>query len=162
MKKFIKAFIACLCFTFIFAGTVFATTNTTAAITQTSANDNALLQKQAEIDKYVFEDHAKEIAQKGFKVTSTGQIGNFVEIAITPFNKANADYLYSIFGSDKVKVVDGTQAQLLVDSGVATTSVVDDKASAKTGSNPLIYGLAAVVVLGAGGLLIIRKKSAHK
>lgn len=85
---------------------------------QTVEIDSRLLQKQAEIDKYVFEDHAKEIEAKGFKITHTGPMGEYVEIGITPYSEENAKFLYDIFGEDMVKVVEGQQA-VLMDVGPA-------------------------------------------
>lgn len=72
--------------------------------------DEALLQKQSEIDQYVFEKHAKDFADKGITVTNTGVIGDFVEIGITPLSKENADYIYEIFGKEDIMVVEGIQA----------------------------------------------------
>lgn len=72
-----------------------------------------LYQKHREIDKYVFKDHIEELRLKGFGVTHTGPRGEFIEIGITPFNKEYADYLYKVFGSDMVKVVEGQQAVTL-------------------------------------------------
>jgi hypothetical protein len=43
-------------------------------------------------------------------VTSTGVIGDKVEVAINPYDVKNADYLYEIFGKDMVNVVAGEQA----------------------------------------------------
>lgn len=72
-----------------------------------------LADKQNEIDRYVFEQHAKDFADKGITVTNTGVMGDAVEVGILPYNQANADYIYSIFGKDMVKVVEGVQASTL-------------------------------------------------
>lgn len=72
-----------------------------------------LYQKHREIDKYVFEDHADEIRLQGFGVTHTGPRNGFIEIGITPYSEEYAGYLYGIFGSDMVKVVEGQQAVTL-------------------------------------------------
>jgi hypothetical protein len=72
-----------------------------------------LYQKHREIDKYVFEDHAAEIRLQGFGVTHTGPRDGFIEIGITPYSEEYAGYLYGIFGSDMVKVVEGQQAVTL-------------------------------------------------
>lgn len=73
-------------------------------------NDDALSQKQREIDEYVFEKNAKELEEKGITITHTGVVGDFVEVGIAPFDVKSADYLYDIFGEDKVRVVAGEQA----------------------------------------------------
>ncbi|ABR47685.1 copper amine oxidase domain protein [Alkaliphilus metalliredigens QYMF] len=86
-----------------------------------------MLQKQREIDKYLFEDHAEEINKKGFMVTHTGPYDDYVEIGITPYNEENATYLYDIFGEDNVKIVEGQQAITLplhADIGVVDADTV--------------------------------------
>lgn len=69
--------------------------------------------KQLEIDRYVFADHVKEMADKGITVTNTGVVGDYVEVGITPYTEENANYLYGIFGKDLIKVVEGQQAVAL-------------------------------------------------
>ena len=72
-----------------------------------------LYQKHREIDKYVFVDHADEIRLQGFGVTHTGPRDGYIEIGITPYSEEYAGYIYGIFGSDMVKVVEGKQAVTL-------------------------------------------------
>lgn len=84
--------------------------------------------KQLEIDRYVFADHVKEIADKGITVTNTGVVGDYVEVGITPYTEANANYLYDLFGKDLVKVVEGQQAVTLD----TTAAPADEKAAALT------------------------------
>lgn len=72
-----------------------------------------IFQKQREIDKYLFEDHAEAILKKGFSVTHTGPFDGYVEIGITPYSEENAKYLYDIFGKEQIKVVEGQQAYTL-------------------------------------------------
>jgi hypothetical protein len=81
-------------------------------IEQVSASD-PLMQKQNEIDQFVFETNAKDFIKKGITVTNTGVIGDYVEVGIAPFNTENANYIYEIFGKDQVKVVEGIQATTL-------------------------------------------------
>ncbi len=119
---------------------------------QTSTN-GALLEKQSEIDAYVFEKHADELAEKGIHVTSTGPVGNVVEIGIADYTDEKADYLYGIFGQELVKVVEGQQAVLLDNETVNTTSV-GKTASEEAGSSTSLYVvwalvLTAVVAIGA-------------
>jgi len=75
-----------------------------------SQNEDALIQKQKEIDDYVFVQHGKELEDRGILVTHTGIVGEFVEVGITPFDVKSADYLYGLFGKDMVTVVAGDQA----------------------------------------------------
>lgn len=88
-----------------------------------------LYQKHKEIDKYVFEDHADEIRLQGFGVTHTGLRDGFIEIGIMPYSDEYADYLYEIFGSDMVKVVEGRQAVTLP---LATSGELDVEVDAGT------------------------------
>lgn len=124
-----KALIIVACFTFGTSMGVFADTNDlpvkpvpaiieevtdeslmmTTQIQLTSIDD-ALLQKQKEIDEYVFEKHQKELEQKGFIVAHTAVVGDVVEVGIAPYSTDNADYLYEIFGKEQVSIVDGQLA----------------------------------------------------
>jgi hypothetical protein len=76
-------------------------------------NDDVLTQKQKEIDEYVFEKNREELGKKGITVTSTGVVGDVVEVSITPYDLKSADYLYELFGKDMVSVVAGEQAVTL-------------------------------------------------
>jgi hypothetical protein len=76
-------------------------------------NDDALSKKQLEIDQYVFADHIEEIKKMGIVVTSTGVVGDVVEIGITPYSVKSADYLYGLFGKERISVVGGEQAVAL-------------------------------------------------
>jgi hypothetical protein len=155
---FIHTLILSFCLTFISAGTVFASSeNSKVLSTQNTSSESALLKKQQEIDKYVFEDHGKEIEAKGFKVTNTGQIKDYVEIGITPYSEANADYLYKIFGKDKVKIVEGMQAQLLNNAVTSTAAPLKAKPTANGGS-PIIYAVAVIAAIGAASLIMRRRK----
>ena len=135
-----------------------------------SEEDNDILQKQREVDQYVFEQHKDEIAQKGFKVTHTGPLYNFVEIGIEPYNEDNAEYLYNIFGEDKVKVVEGQQAYTLglasADDGIvsevkasvdaASGEKSESEAGSKSVLRTLVYTLGAITVLGAAVVALNR------
>lgn len=96
----------------VYADTTAADTPVSIQIEQVSASD-PLMQKQNEIDQYVFESNAKDFAGKDITVTNTGVIGDYVEVGIAPFNTENANYIYEIFGKDQVKVVEGIQATTL-------------------------------------------------
>lgn len=109
--------------------------------------DNKMYEKQAEIDKFLFEEHAKEIAERGFKITHTVALDHYIEIGITPYSDANADYLYEALGKDTIKVVEGDQAVIFktqvdymqaADTGVATEPkevLPEDAAVADTASD---------------------------
>jgi len=123
----------------------------------TPEEDNVIFQKQREIDRYVFEQYKEEISQKGFMVTHTGPMDNYVEIGIEPYNEANADYLYDILGKDMVKVVQGQQAATLglesagnaVDMPLNVATDTKKETEAGKTSLPFVYTIGAVAVLGA-------------
>ena len=72
-----------------------------------SINENdVLVQKQREIDNYVFKHNSAELEKRGIRVSSTGIVGDTVEIAIAPYDAESADYLYEIFGKEMVTVVE--------------------------------------------------------
>ena len=135
----VTVIILSICLTLVSSIITFATTD----------NTNTIIQKQQEIDKYLFEEHTKEIEEKGLTITHTSPLEDYVEIGITPFNKENTDYLYEIFGNDNVKVVEGQQATLMND--VAST---EDKNTFM--ENSLISGI--VIVAAVGTIFFVRKK----
>lgn len=96
----------------VYADTTAVDKPVTIQIEQVNASD-PLMQKQSEIDQYVFEKNAKDFTDKGITVTNTGVMGDYVEVGITPYNETNANYIYEIFGKDQVKVVEGVQAKTL-------------------------------------------------
>lgn len=91
----------------------------------TATENDPIIEKQSEIDRYLFEEHAKEIEQKGFMVTHTVPVGNQVEIGIKPYDQAKADYLYEIFGKDTIMVVSGEAAELMAVSTMAPEAAAD-------------------------------------
>ncbi|QHQ61730.1 hypothetical protein Ana3638_13885 [Anaerocolumna sedimenticola] len=113
--KFMKAIMLGLCVSALSTGVAFAETIDSKAAEVTAQDtgiDSELLKLQSKIDQYVFVDHFEEIEKLGFTVTHTGPVDNYVEIGINPYSEKNADYLYDIFGSEKVKVVKGEEAVL--------------------------------------------------
>lgn len=77
---------------------------------QITAVDEALYAKQAEIDKMLFEEYAKELEEKGISVTHTGAVEDYIEIGITPYTPENGDAVVKLLGMDGVKVVEGVMA----------------------------------------------------
>jgi hypothetical protein len=86
-----------------------------AAILEPAAIDPVLLEKQKEIDAFVFDTGADELAKRGFKVTHTGPVGDRIEIGILPYEESHAEYLYKTFGRDQVSVVEGVQATTMTE-----------------------------------------------
>jgi hypothetical protein len=174
-SKYAKAFIFSICLTLLSSGTALAKSGevkTTSVQAQQTSSESELLQKQQEIDKYVFEQHKEDIAKKGFTVTQTGPIDGYVEIGITPYSEENANYLYEIFGRENVKVVEGIQATTLDISttsaksnvtAVTTTSVKNANDTARESSsipNTLMYTLVGIGLLGGTALVV--KKTAKR
>lgn len=160
-SNFFRCLALSFCLIFVSSTTAFASDNTTKVLTtqnEISTNDKVLLEKQSEIDKYVFEDHAKEIISKGIQITHTGQVNNYVEVGITPYTKENADYLYNIFGTDKVKIVEGVKAQLMNEAST-TTVAVDTNQTTSSKLNPIIFSLVGLIGVGAISLIIYRKRA---
>lgn len=144
--KLISAFVLGAALTFALPSTsAFAATGEdekmTIQIESVSPQDEAIYNKQVEIDQYLFKDHAKDIEEKGFKVVQTGVVAGVVEIGITPYSEKSAEYLYSLFGKDIVKIVDVEPAELMEvaitsapDNAAVTTTVVDKGAATTTAS----------------------------
>lgn len=122
-----------------------------------------ILNKQKEIDQYLFGDYMKDIEEKGFTVSHTVPTEEYVEIGITPYTEENAQYLYSIFGKEQVKVVEGELVELY-DSNAADSTVLetqatmvneDDVQKEKQVKSLAIYGGGIIVI---GGVLLARRK----
>jgi hypothetical protein len=91
--------------------------------------DDALTQKQKEIDEYVFEKHAKDFEEKGITITHTAVMGEFVEVGIAPYDAKSAEYLYEIFGKDKMMVAAGEQAVPLENVIFTANNVAEEQTS---------------------------------
>ena len=114
ISKFKKTCIMGMCITAISSGAVFASTPKYEVLPirniEIGAENKALSEKHREIDIYVFKENSKEIEARGFMVTHTGPIEDYIQIGILPYSQENADFLYELFGKDMVKVVEGKQA----------------------------------------------------
>lgn len=143
---------------FIFTSTAFANSDEeliyTTQVLETITDDN-IIEKQNEINKYLFEDHVDEIAEMGFEVTYTAPVDHYIEVGIIPFNQKNADYLKNIFG-DEVTIVEGSKVAII--SQVATdTPVTVEEQKSQSG----LYLLFGAFILGIIGLLFLKKKRAR-
>lgn len=145
--------------------------------------DPALQELNKEIYQFIFEEHRGEFGDKGFSVTHTGLMSDYVEIGIQPYSEKSAQYLYDRFGKEKVKVVEGEFAAPLAAAAGGAEPAVNPLAasgaearneaqaegvSAKSdeaqgeGSDAMLYGLGAVVVLGGGAFGVKRTLSRSK
>lgn len=126
------------------------------------SNSDTILQKQQEVDQYLFEEHSQEIKEKGITVTNTGPQDGYVEIGITPFNEENANYLYGIFGKDKIKIVEGIQANTMStnDSSdnkdvISTTKVNKEETKHE---NPFFIPLGLSLIIGLLLIIFLKRK----
>jgi hypothetical protein len=88
----------------------------------------AILDLQADVDRFLFEEHADQLKERGITVTHTSPMDGYVEIGITPYDEANAAYLLEQLGDDRVKVVEGQQAVLFVPEPMLDGQPVPDQA----------------------------------
>lgn len=125
-SNFMKAALLGLFLSTFSTGVAFAQTNAddkTLAITaEISSTDKELSKLQEKIDQYVFVDHADEISKKEFMVTNTGVVDGVVEVGILPYSDANAKIITDVFGTEKVKVVEGEDVMMYAfDEGINMT-----------------------------------------
>jgi hypothetical protein len=98
-------------------------------ILEQTVENKELLDKQLEIDKYVFEDHAADFEEKGFSVTYTGIVGDTIEIGIFPYEETYADYVYGIFGKDIITVVEGQKTIFFTGAPASPDTPAEDLAA---------------------------------
>ena len=130
--KLIKILALGLCLSTLYTGAAFAAEtagdSAPAYPGLAAPQTDTLLDKQTEIDKYLFADHMGDIEAQGFKVSYTGITDLYVEIGITPYTEANAQYLYDIFGDENVKIVEGDMMTAYSNTGIATDAAVSGEA----------------------------------
>ncbi|NLK74774.1 MAG: hypothetical protein GX288_05735 [Clostridiales bacterium] len=147
-SKLVRAMALGLCLSALFAVAVTANSNgsaTTSNIGETNSKDNKLYEKQKEIDQYVFVDHVDEIVRKGFTVVYTGIGSNFVEVGISPYKKEYADYLYDIFGSNNVRIVEGEKGKLYEETETGSDLPVNNEEGEEISPEPAGGGTDAYV-----------------
>ncbi|MBH1940287.1 hypothetical protein I5677_05170 [Mobilitalea sibirica] len=131
-SKLMKSFAIGLCLSALYTGTAFAQSGEGSMPSrgEIAAIDQNLIEKQSEIDIYLFKEHVKDIEERGFEVVFTGIADPFIEIGITPYSEENANYLYEIFGKDAVQVVAAEDVMLY------TTQIAPDAGVDNTMSEP--------------------------
>lgn len=112
-KKLFKILSLSLSLSVASMGMAFAQSMDEPVLIQVTAMDEALYEKQAEIDKLLFETQVSELEKKGIMVTHTGAIEDYIEIGITPYTPENANYVSKLIGNEAAKVVEGTMAVTL-------------------------------------------------
>lgn len=122
-SKYIKGIMLGLCISALSTSVVFAQQVSSSNVTAINAvaepeGTKELMEKQRQIDQYLFEDHAKELEAKDIFVNYTSIAGDSIEIGISPYNDENANYLYDALGKDGIKIVEFDQS-VIYQSGVA-------------------------------------------
>lgn len=123
--KLMKAILMGLCISAFTTGIAYAQSIEGAGASaayygEVSAELQALIDRQAEVDKVLFKEELyKKLEEKGIKVFYTGINVDVIEIAIAPYSDENAAYLYDILGKEDIKVVAGEESILY-----ATTEVM--------------------------------------
>jgi hypothetical protein len=149
-RNFLVSIIMAICLSLISGLTVFA-------------DMNSMIEKQKEIDQFIFVEKKDELAQKGITVSTSAPLENYVEIGITPYTEENASYFYDKFGKDTIKVVKGMQnvTKTTVNEETETTSTLTTNNDQNDKEAPIksIYIIAAVFIALAGITVIVKKKS---
>jgi hypothetical protein len=122
------------------------------------ANSEEMFQKQAEVDKVLFEEKSVDLVENGITVTHTVALEDKIEIGITEYSDEKAQYLLDLFGEDNVTVVAGEQAVALGVEGDPADNSIVDTTNEKEASNRMYYVGAGVIVIAAGIMLVLRKK----
>ncbi len=151
-SKFVKAFVLGVGLTVLSSTAAFASTDgiEPAMIREVQpVMDKALYEKQALIDRFIFEEHARELEARGITVTHTGFVGEVLEVGIIPYTEENAKYLHEALGTDGVKVVEGMQMTIMTMAGGLDTPVAAPDEGAEVlaytdDPNALIYATAIV------------------
>ena len=77
-------------------------------------NNLEMYYRHKDIDRYLFQDHKKDLEVRGITVTHTGPVKDRIEIGIMPYTEENAQFLYKALGREGIVVVPSTQATLYV------------------------------------------------
>ncbi len=133
-KHLMKAVLLGLCMASLSTGNAYAMATVSVAPTmgteEISPELQKLYDKQKEIDKLLFEEHAKDIEKMGFIISSTGVVEDTIEISISPYEEKLADYIYELVGKDNIKVTEMDQS-ILYATGVAPDQPVADTTDAE-------------------------------
>lgn len=113
--KMVKALLLGACFSLFFTGAAYAsgggtsgnTGKSTPAFQGATEDNEELLERQNQIDQFIFKDHANKIEEMGFVVTHTGVVGDAVEVGISPYEEAFVDYLNENLGKKQMNIVEG-------------------------------------------------------
>ena len=138
-SKLIKALLAAICLAFLSSGAALASASGDAVESPqpdeptrildrepyVEPYSEEILNKQREIDQYLFVDSVDHLVKQGIRITHTSPHEDFVEIGITPYTQESANYLYDIFGTELVQVVEGRQATTLPMPADGETPTVD-------------------------------------
>lgn len=139
-----------------------------------ATQEEPILQLQAEIDRFLFEEHAEQLEEQGITVTHTSPGKERVEIGIASYNEEDAAYLYEQLGQEQIVVVEGEQAVTFGTTGSAemdlnqtnrttegamemTTTAASEQPAEESNKSLYALALGAIAVLGSG-LLLFRNR----
>lgn len=108
----------------VYADTTAADMPVSIQIEQVNSGDE-LTVRQNEIDKILFEEHAKDLYERGITITHTGAIADSVEVGVLPNTEENANYIYELIGKDKITLVDGEAYMLMATTSIAPDSIAE-------------------------------------
>lgn len=142
--KMVKALLLGACFSLFFTGAAYAsgggtngnTGKSTPAFEGATEENKELLERQSQIDQFVFKDHAKEIEEMGFVVTHTGVVGDGVEVGISPYEETFVDYLKENLGKEQMNIVEG-EVYMLYTAPDSPDASVSSPAAGETTNQPV-------------------------
>jgi hypothetical protein len=144
--KFLITLMIGLCLTFV------STADTSAA------SIDSMIEKQKEIDQYIFVDKKEELEERGITVTHTGPLENTVQIGILPYTQENINYFHEVFGEDQVTVVDGQIAVTFIAGDEEENTLKDEPTNGKGKALTSLYYLIALLIVLVGIMIAIQKK----
>jgi hypothetical protein len=130
----------------------FTSTNTFAE------SSDSMIEKQKEIDQYIFVDKKEELEERGITVTHTGPLENTVEIGILPYTQENITYFQDVFGKDQVTIVDGQIAVTFTAGDEEENALINEPTEEKSKAVPSPFYLIALLIVLAGIMIAIQKK----
>ncbi len=141
--KMIKALLLGACFSLFFTGAAYAsgggtsgnTGKSTSAYKGAAEENKELLERQNQIDQFVFKDHVDEIEKMGFVVTHTGVVGDGVEVGISPYEEAFVDYLNNNLGKEQMNIVEG-EINMLYTAPDSPDASISSPAAGETMNQP--------------------------
>lgn len=138
------------------------------------AYSEEMLELHAQVDRFLFQDHAEQLKEQEITVTHTSPGTDYVEIGILDYSNEKAAYIYEQLGNDKINVVEGEQAVLyaadasqgagvsnamIAEGAMEATATASEQLPAEQSSNSALFaGAAAALAALGGGLIALRNR----